>query len=1014
MNPQWPTALILGIENFVARKLANELSKKDINILGIQNDGWSEVETTGIKIISGIEEVETKINYVFDFGLRDESLEIAEKWGARLAIVRINQTGEEIDFEKRFENREINWRVIEAWGVYGIGMDQYVGDETTECLKENMVNAVLNRNLQLPPKETEIRLLLADEVVEAIMRASFLSGTEKERYQIWGKAMKVEELAKSLIDKAKMTRFKVVEREWRSKAVDPLMVEQFWKKLRWEPKTEFNEGVEETLRNFFGRIEEERRRERKITTSLPSFNKEVEAKSKGRFEVVVDGQEQYQAEEVAPSLPQTVEEDLEEEETTDSEDLIEEVVVEMAEEEKPKIEEVVEIKNSNKREVAGEEVVDKVLEEEADESMAEVIKAYEPKKQIETLIVKKVLTSNKKYQLRIGGGWWWKTILMMVVVVAVLIIGELGKLGWIGYQTARDLKKGEELIRTGKYDQAVLLVDRAQVRVTKAESEVNYWGLNEIETGRRYQSLLRVGGEGLRLEKGMVELIKLSDKVNRGIMDGDKVDWDKLGEDLRVATLEVGRQSSGLLARLQGDWSWIPSRYKPTLEERKRELEKGVATLGLAGEAVRLLPEIIGVGTVKKYMVLFQNESELRPGGGFIGSYGMLTFRNGAIDDFQIKDVYEADGQLKGHVEPPEEINKYLGEAGWFMRDANWQANLPAAVKDIQWFLDKETGEKVDGVVGMDMEVAKTLLGVVGEVNVPDFKEKISKDNLFETAEYYAEKKFFPGSSQKANFLGALGKQLFEEIKTLKGEKQWLLVAGMTDLLERNELWMVMNDKKVAEAIASLGWDGAIYEGKCALERCLADYLYIVEANLGVNKANYFVRRNVEQTTEITESQINRVVKINYENTAKNDKWPGGMYKNYIRVYLPKESTVNEVSIQQGEKVVTLGGGEVKIKETGSKKEVGWLVEVASNSRVTVTLKYSNQINLSAIKDKFSYLLYVQKQPGFGDTGLVTLVSYPANWQPLQAQPSASVVGGKLLFNLKLDRDLKLGVELGK
>jgi len=1000
----------------VARKLASELSNKDINILGIQNDGWSEIETTGIKIISGVEEVDSKVNYVFDFGLRDESLEIAEKWGARLTMVRINQAGEEIDFKKRFENREVNWRVIEAWGVYGIGMDQYVGDETTECLKENMVNAVLNRNLQLPPKETEIRLLLVDEAVEAIMRASFLSGTEMERYQIWGKAMRVEELAKSMIDKAKMTRFKVVEREWRSKAVDPLMVEQFWKKLRWEPKIEFNEGVEETLRNFFGRIEEERRRERKITTSLPSFNKEVEglAKNKGRFEVVVDGQELYQPEEGGVSSPSAVDQDLEDEVVRESEDLIEEVVVEMAEEEKPEIEEVVEIKNSNKREVAGEEVVDKVLEEEADESMAEVIKAYEPKKQIETLIVKKVLTSKQRFKLRPVGGWWWKTMLMMVMLVVILIIGELGKLGWTGYQVARDIKKGEELIRAGKYDQVAPQVDKALVKVNRAEGEINYWGLNELETGRRYQSLLRVGGDGLRLEKGMAELIKLSDKVNRGIMDGNKIDWDKLVEDLQVATLEVGRQSGGLLARLQGDWSWIPSRYKPALEERKRELEKGVATLGLAGEVVRLLPEIIGVGTVKKYMVLFQNESELRPGGGFIGSYGMLTFRNGAVDDFQIKDIYEADGQLKGHVEPPEEIKQYLGEAGWFMRDANWQANLPAAVKDIQWFLDKETGEKVDGVVGMDMEVAKTLLGVVGEVNVPDFKEKINIDNLFETAEYYAEKKFFPGSSQKANFLGALGKQLFEEIKILKGEKQWLLVAGMIDLLERNELWMVMNDKKVAEAIASLGWDGAIYEGKCAMERCLADYLYIVEANLGVNKANYFIRRNIEQTAEITESQINRVVKINYENTAKNDKWPGGMYKNYLRVYLPKESMVNEVSIQQGEKVVTLGGGEVKIKETGSKKEVGWLVEVGVDSRVTVTLKYSNQINLSAIKDKFSYLLYVQKQPGFGDTGLVTLVSYPASWQPLQAQPSASVVGGKLLFNLKLDRDLKLGVELSK
>jgi len=44
---------------------------------------------------------------------------------------------------------------------------------------------------------------------------------------------------------------------------------------------------------------------------------------------------------------------------------------------------------------------------------------------------------------------------------------------------------------------------------------------------------------------------------------------------------------------------------------------------------------------------------ELRPGGGFIGSYAILSVDKGKITNFKIYDVYDADGQLKNHIEPP-------------------------------------------------------------------------------------------------------------------------------------------------------------------------------------------------------------------------------------------------------------------------------------------------------------------------------------------------------------------------
>jgi len=65
-----------------------------------------------------------------------------------------------------------------------------------------------------------------------------------------------------------------------------------------------------------------------------------------------------------------------------------------------------------------------------------------------------------------------------------------------------------------------------------------------------------------------------------------------------------------------------------------------------------LLPQLIGYTHDKEYLVLFQNNGELRPTGGFIGSVGDLRLSQGKVDDFTIQDVYDLDGQLKLHIPP--------------------------------------------------------------------------------------------------------------------------------------------------------------------------------------------------------------------------------------------------------------------------------------------------------------------------------------------------------------------------
>ncbi|MEK7188636.1 MAG: DUF4012 domain-containing protein, partial [Patescibacteria group bacterium] len=172
------------------------------------------------------------------------------------------------------------------------------------------------------------------------------------------------------------------------------------------------------------------------------------------------------------------------------------------------------------------------------------------------------------------------------------------------------------------------------------------------------------------------------------------------------------------------------------------------------------LPILLGQDKPKTYLVLFQNNTELRPTGGFIGSFALITFSKGKLMDMEVFDVYSADGQLKGHVEPPLPIKKYLGEANWWLRDANWDPDFAISSEKIEWFLDKELERSVDGVIGVDLEFVKDTLTATGPVKLNDFNVVINEQNLYEKTQSEVESNFFPGSRKKANFLSSLAKEL--------------------------------------------------------------------------------------------------------------------------------------------------------------------------------------------------------------------------------------------------------------
>lgn len=409
------------------------------------------------------------------------------------------------------------------------------------------------------------------------------------------------------------------------------------------------------------------------------------------------------------------------------------------------------------------------------------------------------------------------------------------------------------------------------------------------------------------------------------------------------------------------------------------------------------LPNLLGVDKRKAYLILFQNNMELRPTGGFIGSYGIMTFDGGRMSDLTVNDIYSADGQLNGHVEPPTPIKDYLGEANWWFRDSNWDPDFPTSAKRAEWFLDKEVGKQVDGVISTDLYPIKEILKSTGPVFLADYNLSIDEGNIYERTQSEVQDDFFPGTRKKGSFLTALSRNLLSEVSKTNEGKKILILKSIFKSFEERHLQAYIHDSELQKSIGELMWDGGVSLPTCG-ESCSADFVGLVEANVGVNKANYFITRNISLDITFSGTQINKSLTLNIKNSASPALGPSGRYKTYLRLLVPSDSElISALEVSHG----THESLQTEITEAKGRREIGVLVEVLGGSSKTVRFDWKSA---EVGKNTDSYGMYFRKQAGVGDDPLK--VSFRGVSGQISSNPLFSLTkDGVYSYNTTLSRD---------
>lgn len=302
-----------------------------------------------------------------------------------------------------------------------------------------------------------------------------------------------------------------------------------------------------------------------------------------------------------------------------------------------------------------------------------------------------------------------------------------------------------------------------------------------------------------------------------------------------------------------------------------------------------------------RLLLLFQNPSEIRPSGGFIGSYAMLTIKNGALDALDVRDIYDPDGWVEKKIVPPKQL--WITTSDWEARDANWFADFRLSAKKVIGRLEdslfyKEKNITFDGAIALNTNVVEELLTFTGPIELPEYNLVITDQNFLEEVQFEVEAGRNKLKNQPKKILSDMTPRLLARLTELPNEKKQKLVESLGKHLTNKDIQIYFRDTELENFMEKYGISGAIFE---IPQNWSGDYLAIVNANVAGGKTDVYIDQNIKvsSTLDILGNLTDTVtVERNHKGGKTHYSWYNVTNKSYIRVLTPLGAGLAEI---QGE-----------------------------------------------------------------------------------------------------------------
>ncbi len=380
------------------------------------------------------------------------------------------------------------------------------------------------------------------------------------------------------------------------------------------------------------------------------------------------------------------------------------------------------------------------------------------------------------------------------------------------------------------------------------------------------------------------------------------------------------------------------AKFLPIQQDTKKELE---VVNSLVGNITQ------NDNKERAYLVMLQNDMELRPGGGFLGQYAIVKVKNGEVVSTFVEDANILDQRITAKVAAPYPFQKMMGTKKWKFRDSNFSPDFPTNVEKAKYFYRLSgRSSAFDGVIAVNTDVFNDVLKLTGPITVPGYSTTFTGDDGALKLEELVEKPYLMNENLNTQNRKAIMKTMAPIIV----EKLFTLgnISKLSDFvhqeMQKKNIMLNFTDPSLQAQVESVHWDGAVAKD------WTGDYLMAVDANLGALKTDYYMKREMSYDIDLTQEKPVVNLNILYKNTAPYGDWRTSDYHTYVRLYVPKGANLLEREMVSYPNV----------GEDFGKTYFGFLCHVLIGRETNARIKYE----LPADFPRDDYRLLIQKQSG--------------------------------------------------
>jgi hypothetical protein len=480
----------------------------------------------------------------------------------------------------------------------------------------------------------------------------------------------------------------------------------------------------------------------------------------------------------------------------------------------------------------------------------------------------------------------------------------------------------------------------------------------------------------------------------------------------------------------QFDIQQLSPRMAYGIDQLDRYLSQATSGLQLAIST----PVLLGAETPQTYLILMQNSDELRPSGGYISAAGHVVFDKGQIVEFVMQDSYAVDRLTEEYPYPPDPLYQYMAADYWVLRDASWLPDFPSTASTAIWLYELGQGVSADGVIAVDQEALPGLLRAFEPLKVS--RERVTGNNVIELLRRHWEPEVAQGSqgawwSQRKSFMVDLAEATRQQLEQGLSKVQLITLArSVEQALAEKHILVYTKEASAAKFLTERNWSGA-------LQPVQSDYLMVVDANVGFNKASALVDRQLTYQIALAEDGSAQAhATLVYEHRAQKrrntclnrlrydpvyEQNMARCYWNYVQVVVPAGA-----DLVSGPQIIV--GGEYLLRRRPTTGEIdvtpldldkvswGQLFLLAPEDSLSLNYDYTLPAGTARRSgDQWTYSLYLQKQPGTKDPAVEVVVTLPDGAQLIESQPLPLKQQGRVstyMVSLSTDQEIEIQYRL--